>query len=130
MVADIDRAGPIVTVRDADEFRRRPLATIGNALEGGTGVMVQQSTYGQVSPFLRGPDRLSRAQPDRRRAVQQLDVSLGSEPVPRVRRSVQAQRIEAMLGPASSQFGSDALGGAIQAADAVAVAWQRRAAAR
>ena len=54
MVADVERTWPIVTVRDADEFRSRPLATIGNALEGGAGIMAQQSTYGQVSPFLRG----------------------------------------------------------------------------
>ena len=114
MVADIERAGPIVTVRDADEFRRRPLATIGNALEGGTGVMVQQSTYGQVSPFLRGltgyhvlnlidgvrfNNSTFRSGPNQYLAF--VDPS-------------QAQRIEAMLGPASSQFGSDALGGAIQ----------------
>ena len=54
MAADVERTAPVVTVRDADAFRGRPIATLGNALEGGAGVMVQQSTYGQVSPFLRG----------------------------------------------------------------------------
>ena len=53
-VTDVDGTAPIVTVRTAREFRQRPLATIGHALEGAAGVMVQQSTYGQVSPFLRG----------------------------------------------------------------------------
>lgn len=52
--ADIVRTPAIVTVRDADDFRSRRLATLGNTLEGAAGAMVQQSTYGQASPFLRG----------------------------------------------------------------------------
>ena len=113
-IADVERTAPIVTVRTGDDFRRRPLATIGNALEGATGVMVQQSTNGQVSPFLRGLTgyqvlnlidgvRLNnttfRSGPNQYLAF--VDPS-------------QAERIEAMLGPASAQFGSDAMGGAIQ----------------
>ena len=114
MVADVERAPSVVTVRDAADFRSRPLATIGNALEGGAGIMAQQSTYGQVSPFLRGltgyqvlnlidgvrfNNSTFRSGPNQYLAF----VDPG-----------QAQRIEAMLGPASSQFGSDALGGTIQ----------------
>ncbi|MPZ20510.1 MAG: TonB-dependent receptor plug domain-containing protein [Luteitalea sp.] len=113
-MTDVDRTGPIVTVRTASDFRQRPLATIGNALEGAAGVMVQQSTYGQVSPFLRGLTgyqvlnlvdgvRLNnttfRSGPNQYLAL--VDPSQG-------------ERIEAMLGPASAQFGSDAMGGAIQ----------------
>jgi hemoglobin/transferrin/lactoferrin receptor protein len=114
VTADTVRIPPIVTVRDADDFRRRPLATLGNALEGAAGVMVQQSTYGQASPFLRGLTgyqvinlvdgvRLNnttfRSGPNQYLAL--VDPS-------------QSERIEAMLGPASAQFGSDAMGGAIQ----------------
>ena len=114
VTADIARTPPIVTVRDADDFRNRPLATLGNALEGAAGVMVQQSTYGQASPFLRGLTgyqvinlvdgvRLNnttfRSGPNQYLAF--VDPS-------------QSERIEAMLGPASAQFGSDAMGGAIQ----------------
>jgi len=114
MAAAVELTSSIVTVREADDFRRRPHATLGNVLEGATGVMVQQSTYGQVSPFLRGltgyhvlnlidgvrfNNSTFRSGPNQYLAL--VDPS-------------QAQRIEAMLGPASSQFGSDALGGAIQ----------------
>jgi hemoglobin/transferrin/lactoferrin receptor protein len=112
MVADIQQTAPIVTVRD--DFRRQPLSTMGNALGGAVGVMVQQSTYGQVSPFLRGltgyqvlnlidgvrfNNSTFRSGPNQYLAF--VDPS-------------QIERAEAMLGPSSSQFGSDAMGGTIQ----------------
>jgi outer membrane receptor protein involved in Fe transport len=104
----------MVTIRGNDEFRNRPLATIGNALEGTAGVMVQQSTYGQASPFLRGLT-----------GYQVLNLIDGVRYNNSTFRSGpnqyltfadpgQAERLEVMLGPASGQFGSDALGGAIQ----------------
>ena len=114
MAADVERTPPVVTVREADDFRTRPIATLGNALEGAAGVMVQQSTYGQVSPFLRGLtgyhvlnliDGIRFNNSTFRSGPNQYLAFVDSD---------QAQRIEAMLGPASSQFGSDALGGAIQ----------------
>ena len=114
MIAEIEETAPIISVRNSDDFRDRPLATIGNALDGTAGVMVQQSTYGQSSPFLRGltgyqvlnlvdgvrfNNSTFRSGPNQSLAF--ADPS-------------QAQRVEVMLGPASAQFGSDALGGAIQ----------------
>ncbi|RPI23399.1 MAG: Plug domain-containing protein, partial [Acidobacteria bacterium] len=44
----------LVAAAEESEMGSRPMPTIGNALEGAPGVLVQQSTYGQVSPFLRG----------------------------------------------------------------------------
>jgi outer membrane receptor protein involved in Fe transport len=112
MVADVQRTAPIVTVRD--EFRRQPLPTIGNALTGAVGVMIQQSTYGQVSPFLRGLT-----------GYQVLNVIDGVRFNNSTFRSgpnqylafadpSQVERVEAVLGPSSSQFGSDSMGGTIQ----------------
>jgi Carboxypeptidase regulatory-like domain len=53
-VEEIENAANIITVKDQADFHQRPLVTIGNALENSAGIMAQQSTYGQVSPFLRG----------------------------------------------------------------------------
>jgi outer membrane receptor protein involved in Fe transport len=114
MVADIERAWPVVTVRDADDFRNRPLATIGNALEGGAGIMTQQSTYGQVSPFLRGLTGYHVLNLVDGVRFNNSTFRSGPNQYLAFVDPAQAQRIEAMLGPASSQFGSDALGGAIQ----------------
>jgi hemoglobin/transferrin/lactoferrin receptor protein len=111
-LVDIRETAPIVTVRD--DVRRHPLPTIGHALTGVAGVMVQQSTTGQVSPFLRGltgyqvlnlidgvrfNNSTFRSGPNQYLAF--VDPS-------------QVHQLEAVLGPSSSQFGSDAMGGAIQ----------------
>ena len=113
-VADIERTPHVVTVRDAQDFRSRPLATIGNALEGGAGIMAQQSTYGQVSPFLRGLTGYHVLNLVDGVRFNNSTFRSGPNQYLAFVDPAQAQRIEAMLGPSSSQFGSDAMGGTIQ----------------
>ncbi|HUQ90116.1 MAG TPA: TonB-dependent receptor [Bryobacteraceae bacterium] len=103
----------VAIVKDRADILERPGATIGNALEQGPGVLVQQSTSAQVSPFLRGltgyhvlnlldgirfNNSAFRSGPNQYLAF--LEPS-------------QAQRVEALLGPTGVQYGSDSLGGTI-----------------
>ena len=104
----------VVEVRDREEMRKRPLPTLGHALAESAGVMLQQTGTSQVSPFLRGLT-----------GYQVLNVVDGVRFNNATFRSgpnqylafvdpSQAQRVEATLGPAGTQYGSDALGGTIQ----------------
>jgi outer membrane receptor protein involved in Fe transport len=114
MVAEIEESTSIITSRDESDFRGRPLPTIGNALAGGTGVMIQQSTYGQVSPFLRGLTGYQVLNLIDGIRLNNSTFRSGPNQYLAFAEPAQVQRIEAILGPASSQFGSDAMGGAIQ----------------
>ena len=112
--ADDQVSSPYLTaVKDAETMAARPLPTLGSALAGEPGILVQQSTYGQVSPFLRGltgyhvlnlVDGIRFNNSTFRSGPNQYLAFL--EPS-------QAQRVEALLGPAGAQYGSDSLGGTI-----------------
>ncbi len=112
-VEDTKSSLMLVNSKDENALHSRPLATLGNLFEGSPGVSVQQSTYAQVSPFLRGltgyqvlnlidgvrfNNSTFRSGPNQYLAF--IDPG-------------QAQRLEAVLGPTGVQYGSDALGGTI-----------------
>ncbi|MGH9937957.1 MAG: TonB-dependent receptor plug domain-containing protein, partial [Blastocatellia bacterium] len=113
-VIEAENSAPVVNARDRRDFRARPLATIGNALEGAAGVMAQQSAYGQVSPFLRGLTGYQVLNLIDGVRFNNSTFRSGPNQYLAFAEPSQARRVEAMLGPASSQYGSDALGGAIQ----------------
>ncbi|NUN00356.1 MAG: TonB-dependent receptor [Bryobacteraceae bacterium] len=103
----------VAIVKDSEALQSRPLPTIGNVLEHEPGILVQQSTYAQVSPFLRGftgyhvlnlVDGIRFNNSTFRSGPNQYLAFV--EPS-------QAQRLEALLGPAGAQYGSDSLGGTI-----------------
>jgi len=113
VAGDIGEAPQMVAAMDGEALRARPLPTVGAALAEHPGIHVQESARGQVSPFLRGftgfhvlnlldgirfNNTTFRFGPNQYLAF--VDPSV-------------VQTIETTLGPASSEYGSDALGGAV-----------------
>jgi hemoglobin/transferrin/lactoferrin receptor protein len=113
-VEDVRRTGQPVNVIDADEIARRATTVVAQAVEGETGVSLQQTSPTMAGVFVRGL------------TGNKVNVFIDG-----VRYSNGAQRggvntfldliepgaldtIEIIRGPSSAQYGSDALGGSIQ----------------
>ncbi|MBL8215318.1 MAG: TonB-dependent receptor [Bryobacterales bacterium] len=112
-LAPVETTPAVSQATNREQFGILPLSTSGNALEGMAGILVQQSTYAQVSPFLRGLtgyqvlnllDGLRFNNSSFRSGPNQYLAFVDPS---------QAFRIETVLGPTGAQYGSDAMGGVI-----------------
>ena len=113
VIEEVESAAAVVSVKDDVGMHARPLATIGNALEGVPGVLVQQSTYAQVSPFLRGLTGYQVLNLIDGIRFNNSTFRSGPNQYLAFVEPSQAQRLEVVLGPTGALYGSDALGGTI-----------------
>lgn len=112
-VEEAESSAFLVAASDEAALRARPLVTLGNALEWGPGVLVQQSAVGQVSPFLRGLTGYQVLNLVDGVRFNNATFRSGPNQYLAFVEPSQAQRVEVLLGPSGAQYGSDAMGGAI-----------------
>lgn len=104
----------LTLVRDRNDVRARPLQTIGETLEGTPGILVQKSSTSQVSPFLRGLTGYQVLNLIDGVRFNNSTFRSGPNQYLAFMEPAQARQVEAVLGPAGSLYGSDAMGGTLQ----------------
>jgi hemoglobin/transferrin/lactoferrin receptor protein len=112
-VENEEASAQLVNVRDRASILAGSRPTLGNALESLPGVFVQQSTYAQVSPFLRGLTGYHVLNLIDGVRFNNSTFRSGPNQYLAFVEPSQAHQMEVALGPAGAQYGSDALGGAI-----------------
>lgn len=112
--AKVEESAPAASVIQLQPMGERHLPVIGQALESIPGVLVQQTTTAQVSPFLRGLTGYQVLNLIDGIRFNNSTFRSGPNQYLAFVEPAQAQRMETVLGPAGALYGSDAMGGAIQ----------------
>jgi outer membrane receptor protein involved in Fe transport len=111
--AEPETSPELLYVAPREQAAASPAPTIGHWLANAPGVMIQQSSTSQVSPFLRGLTGYHVVNLVDGVRFNNSTFRSGPNQYLAFVEPSQAQRIESMLGPSGVQYGSDSLGGTI-----------------